>query len=186
MQKTVIQCLCGKSVSKYLHFKVADVKPVQNLVENLLWTLLTNVPNRRSIYQQTMGLLFCVLLNQADRLYTGNEEETIVQVLHYVEENYVHGSLAEIASRLNYDQAWLSRKIKRSIGKNYADIVREKRMAQAAWLLQNTPKKVADVANAVGYENISFFNRIFSAKFGMSPREYRQMHKESLFPGGNS
>ena len=184
MQKTVIQCLRGNRLSKYLHFKVADVKPVQNLVENLLWTLLTNVPNRRSIYQQTMGLLFSVLLNQTDKLYAGNKEETIVQVLHYIEENYACGSLTEIAERLNYDPAWLSRKIKQSTGRNYADMVREKRLAQAAWMLQHTHKKISDIANEVGYENISFFNRIFVAMHGMSPRQYRQAHKEKFFFGG--
>ena len=52
----IVRCLCGDNPSGYLHFKVADVKPVQNLVENLLWTLISDTPNRRSINQLTMGL----------------------------------------------------------------------------------------------------------------------------------
>ena len=48
----------GSGNTGYLHFRVADVLPVQNLVENLIYTLLSaNVPNRRSICQTTMGLL---------------------------------------------------------------------------------------------------------------------------------
>jgi two-component system response regulator YesN len=65
-------------------------------------------------------------------------------------------------------------------------MVREKRLPQAAWMLQNTHKKISDIANEVGYENISFFNRIFVAMHGMSPRQYRQANKEKFFFSGSA
>ena len=51
--------------------------------------------------------------------------------------------------------------------------VQEKRLAQAAFLLRNTDRNVADISVAVGYENISYFHRIFSAAYGKSPKHYR-------------
>lgn len=44
--------------SDFLLFRVADVLPVQNLVENLVWTLVNDTKNRRRITQNTMALLF--------------------------------------------------------------------------------------------------------------------------------
>ena len=170
----IVRCLCGDNPSGYLHFKVADVKPVQNLVENLLWTLISDTPNRRSINQLTMGLLFVQLLNHTDKLTIGNkEQDTIVWVLRYIEEHFADGSLTEIADILHYDVTWLCREIKRRTGKTYTQLLQEKRLTQAAWLLRNTNQKVADIGISVGYENLSYFHRIFAQHFGISPKAYR-------------
>lgn len=170
----IVRCLCGDNPSGYLHFKVADVKPVQNLVENLLWTLISDTPNRRSINQLTMGLLFVQLLNHTDKLTIGNkEQDTIVWVLRYIEEHFADGSLTEIADILHYDVTWLCREIKRRTGKTYTQLLQEKRLSQATWLLRNTNQKVADIGISVGYENLSYFHRIFAQHFGISPKAYR-------------
>ncbi len=174
LREFIVRCLCGDSPSGYLHFMVSDVKPVQNLVENLLWTLITDTPNRRSINQLTMGLLFVQLLNHTDKLRVGNREhDSIVNVLRYIEEHYSDGSLTEIADQLHYDVAWLSREIKRRTGKTYTELLQEKRLSQAAWLLKNTRLKISDIGTSVGYENLSYFHRIFAAHFGTSPKGYR-------------
>lgn len=174
LREFIVKCLCGENPSGYLHFRVAEIKPIQNLVENLLWTLINDTPNRRSIYQLTMGLLFVQLLNHTDRLFVGEkEQESIVRILRYIEENYVSGSLTEISRQMHYDVTWISRQIKRRTGKTYTELVQDKRLSQAAWLLRNTRQKVADIALAVGYENISYFHRIFAQRFGQSPKAYR-------------
>lgn len=171
----LIDCLCGQNESQgYLHFRVSDVVPVQNLVENLLWTLIRKTPNKRKLSQMTMALLFLQLLGYTETLETEDSEEAaVLKVLRYVESNYGSGSLSEAAELLHYDLSWLSREIKRRTGKTYTQIVQEKRLAQAAFLLKNTDRNVADIAVAVGYENISYFHRIFTAAFGMSPKHYR-------------
>lgn len=175
LRRFILDCLCGKHGAGFLYFKVADVLPVQNLVENLLWTLISDTPNRRGINQTTMGLLFLQLLNHTDRLtVNAPEQEVTLQVLRYVEEHYRDGSLTEIAHLLHYDPAWLSREIKRRTGRNYTELVQDKRLSQAMWLLKNTDKNVDDIANAVGYENISYFHRLFFARFALSPRQYRK------------
>ncbi len=176
LRKFVVDCLCGGSGDgAYLHFQVADVLPVQNLMENLLWTLTAEVQNRRGVNQMTMGLLFMQLMSFTDRLAGSSaEQDVVIPVLRYVEEHYRDGSLTEIASQLHYNLAWLSREIRRKTGKNFTDLVQEKRMSQAAWLLINTSQNVADIAVAVGYENISYFHRLFAARYGMSPRLYRK------------
>ena len=174
LRKFIVDCLCGENEAGFLHFKVSDILPVQNLVENLLWTLISDTPNKRGINQATMGLLFMQLLNHTDRLTVNSpEQEIVLQILRYVEEHYRDGSLTEIARLLHYDAAWLSREIKRRTGKNYTDLLQDKRLSQAAWLLRNTDKKVDDIAVAVGYENISYFHRLFAHRYGQSPKQYR-------------
>lgn len=159
----------------YLHFKVAGVLPVQNLIENLIWTLINNITNKRNINQTTMGLLFMQLLNHTDKLvYDSREDRAIMEIFRYIEENYKNGSLTEAASFLHYDFYWLSHEIKNRTGKTYTEHLQEKRLSQAAFLLKNTDLSVEEIALAVGYENKSYFHRIFSEKFKTSPKKYRE------------
>ena len=122
----------------------------------------------------TMGLLFNQLLNHTETLlFETREQNAVFSVLRYVEENYRDGSLSEISARLHYELTSLSRLIRQKTGRNYTELVQEKRLSQAAWLLRNTDKKVDEIANSVGYENLSFFHRLFAARFGISPKKYR-------------
>lgn len=174
LRKFIVDSLRGDNAN-CLYFQVADVPVIQNLIENLIWTLIgDSFPNRRSICQTTMGLIFMQLLNYTDRLVARNtEEEAIVRVLHYIEENYRTGSLTEIAGQLHYDLYWLSREIKKQTGHTYKELLQEKRLTQAAYFLKHTGLHVDEIGQAVGYSNLSFFHRIFQAKYGMSPKKYR-------------
>ena len=176
IKRFVIECLKNDRENKgYLHFAVSDVLPVQNLLENLIWTLVNDTPNKRNINQTTMGLLFMQLINHADRLNAQENEDITVKVLRYVEENYRDGSLTELSEILHYDVSALSREIKNKIGKKYTELVQEKRLSQACFLLKNTDMSIADIAEKTGYENVSFFFRLFKAQHGISPRKYRKL-----------
>lgn len=175
LRRFLIDCLCGSSTGPgFLHFQVADVIPVQNLAENLIFCLLQETRSKRKVSQMTMALLFLQLLGHTQTLLTDSQEDAaIFKVLHYVETCYADGSFSELARQLHYDPSWLSREIKRKTGKTYTQLVQEKRLAQAAFLLKNTDRNVSDISAAVGYENLSYFHRIFFAAYGKSPKQYR-------------
>ena len=172
----LISSLFDSENQSYLHFKVAGVLPVQNLIENLIWTLISNTTNKRNINQTTMGLLFMQLLNHTDKLsYESREDRAIMDIFRYIEGNYKNGSLTEAASLLHYDFYWLSHEIKNRTGKTYTEHLQEKRLSQAAYLLKNTSLSVEEIALAVGYENKSYFHRIFTKKFDTTPKKYRDI-----------
>lgn len=174
LRRFVVSCLTGQNEAGYLLFHVTEILPIQNLIENLLYTLHEEIPNRRGILQITTGLLFAQLLNHTDTLqFETAEQNAVLSVLRYLEEHYADGSLSEMAARLHYDLPYLSRLIRQTTGKNYTELLQEKRMSQAAWFLRNTDRKVDEISLCVGYENISYFHRLFAARFGCSPKKYR-------------
>ena len=139
----------------------------------MLWTLVFGAPNKRQINQITLGLLFLQLLNHTDRISSQNEgQEDMVRLHRYIEENFRTASLSEAAGLLGYDIYHLSRRIRQKTGRTFLDILQEKRLLQAAFLLKNTALQVADVSVAVGYENTSHFHRLFKAYFACSPKQY--------------
>lgn len=174
LRQFLIDCLFDKNVGPgYLHFRVSDDLPIQNLTENLLFTLLRDTPNRRKVSQMTMTLLFLQLLSHTDKLAWDPREDAILRLLRYIEKRYTDGSLSGAAAELRTDIYSLSRLIRQQTGRTFTQLMQEKRLSQAAFLLRTTDQAVDSVARAVGYENTSYFHRIFKAAYGLSPRQYR-------------
>ena len=170
-----INCLCGDGSNSYLHYNVSDIPEVQNLMENLIRIVVTDTPNRRKQLQMTMALVFMQLIYHTDKLMLESKEETIVfKVLDYIETNYINGNLSEASQIFHYDTSWLSREILKKTGKTFTQLKQEKRLSQAAFLLKNTKKSFVDISITVGYENTSYFHKIFTQNFKMSPKEYRK------------
>ena len=178
LKEFLVGTLCGKNeMTSYLYFHVADILPIQNLVENMVWTIFYDLSNKRSCNQITMGLLLLMLLNHMDKMETGSsrfDKELTGVVLSYVEEHYKNGSLSELEEMLGYDVYWLSREIKKRTGKTYKELLQAKRMNQALYLLNSSTLPILDIIESVGYDNTSYFYRKFKEKYGMSPKEYRE------------
>ena len=174
----LIDALCGKSRNtSYLYFHVADILPIQNLIENMVWTIRNEQPKKRRCNQITMGLLLLQLLNHMDRMEAGKgvyEKELMDMVHEYIEAHYKNGSLSELSAILGYDLYWLSREIKKRAGKTYKDLLLDKRMKQTAYLLKETTLPVVDIIESIGYDNTSYFYKKFKETYGVSPKEYRE------------
>jgi len=166
----------------YMYFKVADVLPVQNLIENMIWSILNEQVNKRKINQTTMGLLFLQLLNYTDKIEQVEDDPydnyLTLSVLRHIEENYRDSNLTVLAKDLNQPIYLLSRLVKRSTGYTYKELLQRKRFQKAVELLGNTTLSVNDIISAVGYDNTSYFHKIFREKYNMSPRQYRTMKQQ--------
>ena len=182
LRRFLVDCLCGDHFGPgYLHFEISGIRPLQNLVENLLVILMDDVPNRRRLSQMTMSLLFLQLVGYTEMLRNDVQEDVaVLKALQYIETSYNTCSLETLAARLHYSEPWLSREIKNKTGKNFTQLVQEKRLSQAAFLLKHTDRNVADISVAVGYENVSYFHRLFAAHYGRSPRSFR-LQERTLF-----
>lgn len=161
----------------YIHFRVFDILPVQNLIENMIWSLIYKQSNKRNINQMTMGLLILQLANHIDCIDHDNpnqyEQNVIFSILHYIEENYKEASLSELAGTYNQSIPGMSRFIKKHSGLNFQQLLQQKRLNQAVYLLITTKLSVEDIIAAVGYDNSSYFHRIFRERYGMTPKKYR-------------
>lgn len=161
-----------------LHFRVAEVPTVQNLVENLAWSIVHQQPNARRINQATMGLLLLQLLNCTGDLEPGGAPRgsggAVLQVLREIEENYPTVDLTRLARERHVSLPYLSAAVHEATGRTFKELLLEKRLAKAAELLRETRLPVQDIIAAVGYENTSYFYRSFRARFGATPKAYRR------------
>ena len=161
----------------FLLFNVAHAMPVQNLMENLVWSVLNRPNNSEKINRATLALLFIQLVNYLDKLVQTSDEDyeraLVLKALEYVETSYRDASLGELSAMLNQSVSRLSRLISRQTGRSFSQHLQQAKFHAALRLLRESDLPVADIAAAVGYSNQSFFYRCFHSRFGCTPREYR-------------
>jgi len=95
----------------------------------------------------------------------------------YIEENILYDfSMDELASAFNYNEKYLGRLFKSKTGHSIKEYCNALRIENAKKLLTDSRISVADIAGQVGYNNVTYFNRVFKTVTGLSPRQYRQEH----------
>lgn len=161
----------------YLHFRVGNIAPVQNLIENLIWNITGKQQLSANMNQLTMGLLFLTLTEYTDTLsQTDNssyEQKLVLSVLKYIEHNYKDGTLEHICAKHHLAPYTLSRILKKQTGNSFKELLIRQKMTHAAWMLTNTSLSTEEIFHAVGYENSSYFHKKFRETYHMTPKEYR-------------
>lgn len=98
--------------------------------------------------------------------------------LLYLIETQLEGELREddLASQYGYSVAYFSRTFHSLLGISFRDYLCRKRIALAKRLLIEQPNtKIAVIALQCGYKDLSYFNRIFKKKVGLSPGKYKTL-----------
>ncbi len=173
----IVSCLTKKGMQgNYLYFHVSGILPIQNLMENLIWNMIESEPGSRTLNQVTVGLLFLNLMNHTDRIHVSKnsfEQELVLSALRYIDTKYKDASLKSFSENQGLDVYTISRLLKKETGRNFKELLQAKRLERACMLLARSKAPISDIAESVGYDNTSFFHRLFKRTYGLSPRAYR-------------
>ncbi len=88
-------------------------------------------------------------------------------------------SLLKVAGRLSISHGHLSALIKKTLGRNFKELLIEKRMNEAYELVATTDLKVLEVARKCGFSDPYHFSFSFKKRFGLSPNRLRQKINEN-------
>ena len=172
----------GTSMYSYLHISASNIPPVLNLLENMIWTIFADQKNTYTINQTTMGLVLMNLSVFAEKINSGSpkqyEQSLVFTVLQYIESHYKSGTLSDISAQVNQPTYFVSRLLKKHLGKNFKELLQERKLQQAAYLLSQSFLTTEQIMEAVGYDNSSYFYNRFKEKYGCTPREYRVISKK--------
>ena len=174
----------SKGGESFIRFDVKNILPAKNLIENLIWSFIFHDENSNALQNMTMGLLFAELTERAgvvSKSYVSSyEQDLILKVVSYIESSYKDAKLLTIAEELNVSVVALSKLVKSNTGKTFKDLLQEKRMNEAEKLISNTKISITEIIFSVGYENTNFFYKMFTEKFGCTPKEYRKNRGDGL------
>ena len=101
--------------------------------------------------------------------------EKMKTVLKYVENHYTEKlTIDDMAELTYYSKSHFMKFFKAHMGTGFTEYLNDYRLTMAARLLKSSDESILMIADASGFDNLSYFNRIFKRKYGVSPGAYRK------------
>lgn len=115
---------------------------------------------------------YCLLVkNYANPEYSKLTKDVIAYIQVHMDEEL---SLNQLAAYFNKNASALSNVFSKETGQPLTKFIQQTRVQEAIRLFNTTNMSISEVALAVGYQDFSYFSKIFSKTTGISPRAYRQ------------
>jgi two-component system response regulator YesN len=118
-------------------------------------------------YQRLINLLvhveICISYNTATR-----------HAIEYIRRNYTEDiSLNQAAAAIGVNSSYLSRVFKEDCKIGFTEYLNNVRVAQAKYLMECTDGKLKEIVSKVGFNNYTYFFKVFKMVVGVTPVEYK-------------
>lgn len=151
----------GASADTILKLNNQFIKNIQQIVtlDNLCFDL-----------QEIIEAFSNSLLNYAP----SHSSKTIKKAIVYIANNF-NGkvSLDDVASSVNMHPSYFSSKFKQTTGSSFKEYLNMVRIEESKRLLANTNFSIIDIALSSGFEDQSYFTKVFKKYTGMTPKQFR-------------
>lgn len=105
----------------------------------------------------------------------GSIRDMVHKATKYIDEHYHEEiSLTSMSEMFNVESTYFSKMFKQENGKGMMQYVTEKRVERAKEYMRQEELNITEVAFLVGYDDYTYFNKVFKKLEGMSPRQYKQ------------
>lgn len=165
----------------YLLFETGADESVQNTILRMAAeTLHPDAYSQQSLLFLT-GLLFTSLQRSySDRIrfsqMTSAGITYVPQVLNYIHQHYQTVTVDELAKHFSVSTSWLSRVFHKNAHTTLIDTIQQIRVQKAGELLCSTKLSVQEIAELTGYQDVTYFIRMFKKHTQITPLQYRKLH----------
>lgn len=145
--------------------------------ERILIARVNNLlQNRKKIREQISKE---IIINPQEISLTSQDSIFLSKLVGYIEEHIEEPELniAQMASMMAMSHSNLYKKIKALTGMTVIGFIKDFRLKRAAQLLVQNQLNITEIAYMVGYSERRYFSDDFKKKFGKSPKEYLEKHK---------
>jgi AraC-like DNA-binding protein len=135
----------------------------------------------KQVVQELLQTFLCLIARkyvQSDTLSDASRPQQIIRDFkRLLEENIkLEKSPSGYATMLNISEAYLNEVIKKTTGFTAGYWIRYYVILEAKRLLHHTEMNVKEVAYSLGYENYTYFSRLFKKAAGITPLTFRSQH----------
>lgn len=120
---------------------------------------------------------FHALISSAPALLPTHQNKSLDRlkdILKYVETNYSEKiSISDAAKICGFSQSHFMKFFKNNMAVSFTDYLNDYRLTMAARLLISSSDTIVNVAAETGFDNLSYFNRLFKRKYGCTPTAFR-------------
>lgn len=105
--------------------------------------------------------------------------EIVDVIVDWIEEHLDDGlNIETVAARSGYSKWHLQRAFKEKKGMTLGTFIRCRRLDQAAKSLVSSHKTIMTISMDLGFSSQQCFQRVFKKHFNVTPRDYRNQHRE--------
>lgn len=127
-------------------------------------------------------LLFLIMENLYQKQNTENPypaklgtNKKIKQVLKEIELRYRENlTVQEMAELCGYSSSHFMRFFRQQMGSSFVEYLNDYRLIMASHQLIHGEENISEIAQNTGFDQTSYFNRLFKRKYGMTPKQYRK------------
>jgi|GEM_PF-612851 len=132
-------------------------------------------------YEAAMKDLIHAVSENAGKNQAVKYRKDVMRIIEYIKKNITQKiTLAQIAKLVHMNESYISRLFKNETGVNITSYINLLKMGQAIELLKDPNVMVKEVANKLGFDEQSYFNRIFNKYLSSSPSEFKKKYKKSI------
>lgn len=114
------------------------------------------------------------LLEASNYLPSIKNADMIYSALHYINANYDQRiTLQQISDYVHFSPPYFSKIFKKELNTTFTQYLTKVRIEESKKLLADTSLALADIPGMVGFEEQSYFTKVFRAVTGISPGKYR-------------
>ncbi len=100
--------------------------------------------------------------------------EITKKAIRYISQNFSRNlTLDEVADHVHLNSAYFSTLFKQSTGSSFKEYLNMVRIEESKRLLANTDYSIIDISLATGFEDQSYFSKVFKKYTGLTPKQYR-------------
>jgi AraC-like DNA-binding protein/mannose-6-phosphate isomerase-like protein (cupin superfamily) len=167
---------------EHVIFQASNNHAIRTILIQMLNKYFTESTFSNEILRFYLPILFMELVGNTTYTLSSDSTESstntlVIESLKRIEKDYHSISLESLAKELNYNTSYLSEIIKERTGKKFIELVNEKRMKQAKFLLDSTDLPISEICHAVGLQNKTHFYKQFKHSYKITPGEYRKREK---------
>jgi two-component system, response regulator YesN len=113
--------------------------------------------------------------NVFGNLYSGNSY-LIGEALQHINTHYMNKiTLEKVSGHLHINPSYLSKLFKQEMKTTFTQYLNQVRITKGQELLKDTDMEIMDIALYVGYEDQSYFTKVFKKMTGTTPLKYRKI-----------
>ncbi|MEH7120348.1 AraC family transcriptional regulator [Neobacillus vireti] len=169
----------SRRANNSLYFPFEERSNIVEIMQNIMCEYFDKDFCSAEMIDSYLFILFTELIrysNNSTSIQTDNmkqKDANVLDFLKYIEEHYKDCILTDMADYYKYHPNYISSVLKKETGKSFKDLLQIQRMNKAALYLLNSTLSIPDIAEEVGYSNLSFFYKKFNDVFFQTPKEYR-------------
>lgn len=180
MSEFFYQALNSNTGNQYLRFETGDDPEIRKLLYRSYQEYAGDKNYRFKMLNALMNEFFILLLRDYEdqvMLPTNGSfywKSGFGEIFTYIQSHSNTVTLKELSQKFSYSERQLIRLIQSCTGRSFTDLIYELRMRNAATLLETTLLSTEQVAQIVGYNNLSSFHRAFVRHYDCSPAKFRK------------